>query len=80
MIILLEVRHQKRFSPFLNDMKSELSVGSYHRFKTNDNLFYYRTSLYEGLDFCESDLMVSLVKDYMEVERGEEAGRKICYQ
>lgn len=61
---------------FFERYEERIVVGSYHRFKTNDNLFYYRTSLYEGLDFCESDLMVSLVKDYMEVERGEEADAK----
>lgn len=54
-------------------------MGSYHRFKTNDNLFYYRSSLYESLDRCEDNLFDALVLDYMDIERVErdEAGIKI---
>ncbi|MCL2252952.1 MAG: DUF5716 family protein [Lachnospiraceae bacterium] len=49
--------------------EERIVVGAYHRFKTNDNLFYYRTGLYEQLDFCEDDLLQDLIIDYMEVEK-----------
>lgn len=49
--------------------EEKIVIGSYHRFKTNDNLFYYRTSLYESLDKCEDVLFEELVTDYMDVER-----------
>ena len=49
--------------------EEKIVVGSYHRFKTQDNLFYYRTSLLESLDKCEDVLFDALVNDYMEVER-----------
>ena len=32
---------------FFEKYEEQIVVGSYQRFKTNDNLFYYRTSLYE---------------------------------
>lgn len=53
--------------------EDEIVVGSYHRFKTNDNLFYYRSSLYESLERCEDVLFDALVSDYMEVERVDKA-------
>ncbi|MEE1153535.1 MAG: DUF5716 family protein [Acutalibacteraceae bacterium] len=49
--------------------EEKIVIGSYHRFKTNDNLFYYRASLYESLDKCEDVLFEELVTDYMDVER-----------
>lgn len=49
--------------------EEKIVVGTYHRFKTNDNLFYYRTSLYEQLDACETDYFDELITDYMEVEQ-----------
>lgn len=58
---------------FFEKYEEKVVVGSYHRFKTNDNLFYYRTSLYESLDKCEDVLMDALVVDYMDVERVDKA-------
>ncbi len=58
---------------FFEKYEEKIVVGSYHRFKTNDNLFYYRTSLYESLDKCEDILFDALVSDYMEAERVEQA-------
>lgn len=58
---------------FFEKYEEKIVVGSYHRFKTNDNLFYYRTSLYESLDKCEDVLLDALVSDYMEVERVDKA-------
>ena len=54
---------------FFEKYEEKIVVGSYHRFKTNDNLFYYRTSLYESLDRCEDVLFDALVMDYMDTER-----------
>ncbi len=54
---------------FFEKYEEKIVVGSYHRFKTNDNLFYYRTSLYESLDKCEDVLFDALVSDYMDAER-----------
>lgn len=64
---------------FFEKYEEKIVVGSYHRFKTNDNLFYYRRSLYESLDRCEDNLFDALVLDYMDTERVErdEAGVKI---
>ena len=64
---------------FFEKYEEKIVVGSYHRFKTNDNLFYYRSSLYESLDRCEDNLFDALVLDYMDTERVErdEAGVKI---
>jgi hypothetical protein len=65
---------------FFEKYEERIVVGAYHRFKTNDNLFYYRTSLYEELDYCETDLINKLIKDYKEVERVEEAEAKYSIQ
>ncbi len=54
---------------FFEKYEEKIVVGSYHRFKTNDNLFYYRTSLYENLDKCEDVLMDELIADYIDTER-----------
>lgn len=56
---------------FFEKYEEKIVVGSYHRFKTNDNLFYYRSSLYESLDICEDNLFDALVLDYMDTERVE---------
>lgn len=58
---------------FFEKYEEKIVVGSYHRFKTNDNLFYYRTSLYESFDKCEDVLMDALVTDYMDAERVDKA-------
>ena len=56
---------------FFEKYEEKIVVGSYHRFKTNDNLFYYRSSLYESLDKCEDSLFDALVLDCMDTERVE---------
>lgn len=48
---------------FFEKYEEQIVVGSYQRFKTNDNLFYYRTSLYDKLDECAGPLLDDLVKD-----------------
>lgn len=58
---------------FFEKYEEKVVVGAYHRFKTNDNLFYYRTNLYEQLDLCETEFLDALVKDYSEVEQIDES-------
>ena len=58
---------------FFEKYEEKIVAGSYQRFKTNDNLFYYRRSLYESLDKCEDDLLDALVTDCMDVERVDKA-------
>lgn len=58
---------------FFGKYEEKIVVGAYHRFKTNDNLFYYRTSLYEQLDLCETDYLDMLVKDFSLVEQKDES-------
>ena len=53
--------------------EENIVVGSYHRFKTNDNLYYYKSSLDDSLDKCESDLFDALILDYMDAERVDKA-------
>jgi len=38
-----------------NAYEEEIVVGAYHRFKTSENLFYYRSELFEKIDSCEDE-------------------------
>ncbi len=67
--ILTSGKKPEEVLEFFEKYEEKIVVGSYHRFKTNDNLFYYRTSLYESLDKCEDVLMDALVDDYIDTER-----------
>lgn len=67
--ILTSGKKPEEVLEFFEKYEEKIVVGSYHRFKTNDNLFYYRTSLYESLDKCEDMLMDALVDDYIDTER-----------
>lgn len=71
--ILTKGKKPEEILSFFEKYEEEVVVGAYQRFKTNDNLFYYRTGLYEKLDFCELELVEKLVFDYMEVEQKDEA-------
>ncbi len=66
---LTQGKKPEKVLEFFEKYEEKIVVGSYHRFKTNDNLFYYRTSLYESLDRCEDVLFDALVMDYMDTER-----------
>lgn len=66
---LTEGKKPEEVLEFFEKYEEKIVVGSYHRFKTNDNLFYYRTSLYESLDLCEDVLLDDLILDYMDIER-----------
>jgi len=65
---------------FFEEYEEHIVVGSYQRFKTNDNLFYYRTTLHEKIDECEDSLIETLVKDYMETERTAEVDARLAIQ
>lgn len=66
---LTKGRKPEEILQFFEKYEEKIVVGSYHRFKTNDNLFYYRSSLYESLDKCEDILFDALVNDYMDTEK-----------
>lgn len=70
--VLTKGKSQEEILELFEKYEERIVIGAYHRFKTNDNLFYYRTSLYEKLDFCEEELLPALIKDYMEVEHAME--------
>ncbi len=65
---------------FFEKYEERIVVGAYQRFKTNENLFYYRTSLYEKLDYCEETILDVLVRDYAETEHTEEAEARLGIQ
>lgn len=49
--------------------EEKVVVGAYHRFKTNDNLFYYKSELYEQLELCRTQYLEALIKDFSVVEQ-----------
>lgn len=49
--------------------EDEIVVAAYHRFKTSDNLFHYRTEILDGLDECDGPYAQALIQDYCRVER-----------
>jgi len=75
---LTQGKNPEEVLDFFEKYEEKIVVGSYHRFKTNDNLFYYRTSLYESLDKCEDELMDALVADYIDVERVDKSEATIA--
>ncbi len=66
---LTEGKKPEEILNLFENYEEKIVVGAYQRFKTNDNLFYYRTSLYESLDKCEEDFFNALVDDYSYVEK-----------
>jgi hypothetical protein len=71
--ILTKGKTPEEVLEFFGKYEEKIVIGAYHRFKTNDNLFYYRTSLYEQLDLCETDYLDILVRDYSVVEQKHES-------
>ena len=53
--------------------EDEIVVAAYHRFKTSDNLFQYRTEILESLDDCNGRYAQALTEDYSRVERVSES-------
>lgn len=49
--------------------EEKVVVGAYHRFKTNDNLFYYRSELLEQLELCRTECLETLIQDFALVEQ-----------
>ena len=58
--------------------EDEVVVAAYHRFKTSDNLFQYRTEILEGLDACNGQYAEALAADYCRVERVSESEAAIA--
>ena len=44
----------------------------YHRFKTNDNLFYFKSELFEQLTLCRTQYLEALIHDFSLVEQVSE--------
>ena len=55
------------------EYEQKIVVTAYHRFKTSDNQFRYRTDLQEALDEREDDYLDELAEDYCRVEQVEKA-------
>lgn len=49
--------------------EEKVVVGAYHRFKTNDNLFYYKSELFEQLELCRTQYLEALIHDFSLVEQ-----------
>lgn len=49
--------------------EEQVVVGAYHRFKTNDNLFYYKSELFEQLELCRTQYLEALIHDFSLVEQ-----------
>lgn len=49
--------------------EEKIVVAAYHRFKTSDNMFYYRVDLQNGMDSCEDAYLDALIADYCNVEQ-----------
>lgn len=67
-----ELTHGKTPEEVLNLFESyeeKVVVGAYHRFKTNDNLFYYRSELMEQLELCRTECLEALIRDFALVEQ-----------
>lgn len=54
-----------------DEYEEKIVIASYHRFKTSDNLFFYRADLQNALDACEDHYLDALVEDYSKVEQVE---------
>lgn len=55
-----------------DEYEEKVVIASYHRFKTSDNLFFYRSDLQNALDACEDNYLEELIRDYCRVEQVEE--------
>lgn len=67
-----ELTHGKTPEEVLSLFESyeeKVVVGAYHRFKTNDNLFYYRSELMEQLELCRTECLEALIRDFVLVEQ-----------
>lgn len=51
------------------EYEDKIVIAAYHRFKTSDNLFQYRSDLEAALDLCEDQYMDALIEDYSRVEQ-----------
>ena len=58
--------------------EEKVVVGAYHRFKTNDNLFYYRSELMEQLELCRTACLEALIRDFALVEQVPEEDANIA--
>lgn len=52
-----------------NDYENKVVVASYHRFKTSDNLFNYKSSMLDQLEYCRESCLYPLAEDCSNVEK-----------
>lgn len=52
-----------------NEYEDKVVMASYHRFKTSDNLFRYKSEITERLEECEEDYLPKLALDCQNVEK-----------
>lgn len=52
-----------------NEYEDKIVMASYHRFKTNDNLFRYESEITERLDACREEHLPKLALDCQNVEK-----------
>ncbi|MGN0633226.1 MAG: Wadjet anti-phage system protein JetA family protein [Oscillospiraceae bacterium] len=52
-----------------NEYEDKVVVASYHRFKTSDNLFNYKSNILEQLDYCRDMGLYKLAEDCANVEK-----------
>ena len=55
-----------------DEYEDKVVVGAYHRFKTNDNLFYYKSELLDLLAQCRTKYYEALIRDFSNVEQVSE--------
>ena len=52
-----------------NEYEDKVVVASYHRFKTSDNLFNYKSNILDQLDYCRDMGLYKLTEDCANVEK-----------
>ncbi len=60
-----------------NEYEDKVVAASYHRFKTSDNLFNYKFSMLDQLDYCRTDCIYKLAEDCVAVEKIDYADARI---
>lgn len=69
MLCLWTCRNSKINCCSITPYEEKIVVGAYHRFKTNDNLFYYKSELFEQLELCRTQYLEVLTQDFSLVEQ-----------
>lgn len=60
-----------------NEYEDKVVAASYHRFKTSDNLFNYKSSILDQLEYCRTGCIYQLAEDCAAVEKIDYADARI---